>query len=69
MMGSRSKFSTASVFAFPSSAKPRNVWIVNTFESAFAFALRSSMTLSEVNTQMLNDEGFGDSVKVACVTD
>ena len=68
-MGTRSGFSAASVFPFTFSAKPTSVGIVNTFESVFAFALRSSLTLTEVNTWMLDDESFGNSVKVAFVTD
>ena len=69
VMGARSRFSDASVFAFPSPAKPTSVWIVNTFASVFAFALRSSLSFSEVKTWMLDDESFGNSVKVAFVTD
>ena len=68
-MGTRSRFSTASVFAFAFSAEPTGVVIVETFESVFAFALGSSLALLEMNTWMLDDESFGTSVKVAFVTD
>ena len=47
VMGTRSGFATAGAFAFAFSATPTSVWIVNTFESAFAFALRSSLVLPE----------------------
>ena len=68
-MGTRSGFSAASVFAFAFPAKPTGVRIVSTFESVFAFALHASLTLTEVNTWMLDDESFGNSVKIAFVTD
>ena len=69
MTGTRSGFSAAGVFAFAFSAKPTSVWIVNTFESVFALPLRKSLTLTEVNTWMWDDESFGNSVTVAFVTD
>ena len=49
-MGTRSRFSTAGVFAFAFSAKPKSVWTGNTFESVLAFALRSSLALPEMDT-------------------
>ena len=66
-MGTRSKFFAASVFAFAFSTKPTR--IVNTFESVLTFALCSSLTFSEVETWMLDDDGFGNSVTIALVTD
>ena len=68
-MGTRSRFSIASVLAFALSAKPTGVLVVDTFESVFAVVLRSSLALPETNTWMLDDESFGNSVKVAFVTD
>ena len=61
-MGTRSGFSAANLFAFAFAfpAKPTSVRIVNTFESVIAFALCSSLTLSEVDTWMLDDESFGN---------
>ena len=61
-MGTRSRFSTASVFAFAFSAEPTGVLIAETFESVFAFAL-GSLALLEMNTWILDDESFGNSVK------
>ena len=68
-MGTGSRFSTASVFAFAFSAKPASVRIVDAFESVFASAVRSSLTLTEVDPWMLDDECFGNSAKIAFVTD
>ena len=39
------------------------------FEPVLAFALRSSLTFSEMDTWMLDDEIFCNSVKVALVSD
>ena len=69
LVGTRSRFSAASVLAFAFSSKPTSVWIVSTFEPVFAFARCSSLTFSEVDTCMLNDEGFGIYVQIAFVTD
>ena len=69
VMGIRSIFSIASALAFAFFAEPTGALIVETFESVFAFALGSSLALLEMNTWMLDDEGFGNSVKVAFVTD
>ena len=66
-MSTRSGFSAASVLAFAFFAEPTSVRIVDAFESVFAFALRSSLTFSEMNTWMLNDEGVGNSVKLAFI--
>ena len=48
VMGTRSRFSSAGVFAFAFPAKPSSVRIADAFESVFAFALCSSLTRSEV---------------------
>ena len=69
VMGIQSIFSIASALAFAFFAEPTGALIVETFESVFAFALGSSLALLEMNTWMLDDEGFGNSVKVAFVTD
>ena len=69
MVDTRSRFSAASVFAFAFPAKPKSARIVNTFESVFAFSFFSSLTLSKVNTWMLDDESFGNSVEIALIAD
>ena len=66
VMGTRSGFFFASVLAF---AFPIERFEVNTLESVFAFALRSSLTFPEMNTWMLDDESFRNSVKISLVTD
>ena len=65
----RSAFSAAKVLAFAFFAEPTSVRIVDAFESVFAFALRLSLNLTGVNTWMLDDESFGNSVKATFVTD
>ena len=66
-MGTRSRFSAASVFTFL--MKPTSVSVVSTFDSVFAFALRSSLTVSEVDTWMSDDESFGNFVKITFISD
>ena len=69
VMSARSRFSAASVLVFAFFVEPPSARIVNTFESLFAHAIRSSLTLPEMKTRLLDDESFGNSVEVACVTD